>query len=612
MNEIRRLLPYIRSYLPLVFFAVILLIASGFLEALIIMMLAPIFDKLAPVSSSTAGQGDKFDFIYDWLGLQGDDYFARVALFLVAFSLLKGLFLYLADYSMNWSGQKLVARLREEFYRHLLKQSMTFFSDHPTGKLMARAISDTERLQETVGKRLTDFVRQIFLLLFFLAVVLYADWFLAILSFLIAPVVLTITMQLGRRIRRDSITSQESLADISHALQQTISGQMIVKAFGAEAFEKNRFSKLLEILVKANLKIARVAALGSPLIETIGYIAFVPFLLYFNYQISNEGFTIGAFVVFVAALFRLYEPIRKLSRMHLNFQQTLASAHRIFEILDADIEVVEVEGAQPLEPFRREIRFENVSFRYQSKSDISVLKGINLTIEKGEIIAIVGVSGAGKTTLVSLIPRFYDATEGHIRIDDQDISSVTVTSLRSQIALVTQETFLFDDTIRNNIAYGRADYGEQEVIEAAKAAFMHDFILLELPEGYETRIGERGQRLSGGQKQRIAIARAIMKRAPILILDEATSALDTESEQLVQSALHNLMMNCTTFVIAHRLSTVRLANRIIVLDKGEIVETGSHEELIEESGIYRRLYELQFSPPTDVDPDTLMADGGRY
>lgn len=611
MNEIRRLLPYIRSYLPLVFFAVILLIASGFLEALIIMMLAPIFDKLAPVSSSTAGQEDKFDFIYKWLGLQGDDYFARVALFLVAFSLLKGLFLYLADYSMNWSGQKLVARLREEFYRHLLKQSMTFFSDHPTGKLMARAISDTERLQETVGKRLTDFVRQVFLLLFFLGVVLYADWFLAILSFLIAPVVLAITMQLGRRIRRDSITSQESLADISHALQQTISGQMIVKAFGAEAFEKKRFSKLLEILVRANLKIARVAALGSPLIETIGYIAFVPFLLYFNYQINNEGFTIGAFVVFVAALFRLYEPIRKLSRMHLNFQQTLASAHRIFEILDTDIEVVEVEGAQPLEPFNREIRFENVSFRYQSKSDISVLKGIDLTIEKGEIIAIVGVSGAGKTTLVSLIPRFYDATEGHIRIDGQAIRSVTIASLRSQIALVTQETFLFDDTVRSNIAYGRADYSQQEVIEAAKAAFIHDFIL-ELPEGYETRIGERGQRLSGGQKQRIAIARAIMKRAPILILDEATSALDTESEQLVQSALHNLMMNCTTFVIAHRLSTVRLANRIIVLDKGEIVETGSHDELIEESGIYRRLYELQFSPPTNVDPDTLVADGGRY
>jgi len=597
MNEIRRLIPYIKSYLPLVSLAVLLLIGSGFLEALIIMMLAPIFDKLAPGSSPDSAGSDKFEFIYSWLGLQGDDYFVRVAFFLVAFSLLKGIFLYVADYSMNWSGQRLVAGLRNEFYRHLLKQSMAFFAENPTGKLMARAISDTERLQETVGKRLTDFVRQIFLLLFFLGVVLYADWFLAILSFLIAPVVLTITMQLGRRIRKDSITSQESLADISHALQQTISGQMIVKAFGAEVFESNRFSKLLEKLVRANLRIARISALGSPLIETIGYVAFVPFLLYFNYQINNQGFTIGAFVVFVAALFRLYEPIRKLSRMHLNFQQTLASAHRIFEILDTDIEVIEVKNAPPLPPFSQEICFENVSFKYESKSDVPILKNINLSIKKGEIVAIVGMSGAGKSTLVSLIPRFYDVTEGQISVDGMNISGVTVASLRSQIALVTQETFLFDDTLRKNIAYAKTDCGEKQLIEAAKAAFIHDFIL-NLPDQYETRIGERGQRLSGGQRQRIAIARAILKRAPILILDEATSALDTESEQLVQEALHNLMMHCTTFVIAHRLSTVRLANRIVVLDEGEIVEIGNHNDLMKGSGIYRRLYELQFSSPS--------------
>jgi subfamily B ATP-binding cassette protein MsbA len=282
--------------------------------------------------------------------------------------------------------------------------------------------------------------------------------------------------------------------------------------------------------------------------------------------------------------------------MHLIFQQTFASAQRIFEVLDTDIEVTEVENAAVLPSFRKEIRFENVHFSYPAKTDVAVLQGINLTIEKGEILAIVGMSGAGKTTLVSLIPRFYDVSRGRITIDGTDISRTTIASLRSQIALVTQETFLFDDSIRSNILYGREYCVEEELIEAAKAAFIHDFIM-ELPDKYETRIGERGQRLSGGQQQRIAIARAILQKAPILILDEATSALDTESERLVQSALHNLMLNCTTFVIAHRLSTVRLANRIVVLDRGQVVEIGNHDELMKGSGIYRRLYELQFAAP---------------
>ena len=345
-------------------------------------------------------------------------------------------------------------------------------------------------------------------------------------------------------------------------------------------------------MVRANLKIARISALGSPLIEFIGYVAFVPFLLYFNYQIS-QGFTIGAFVVFVAALFRLYEPIRKLSRMHLHYQQTLASAQRIFELLDAPVEVKDATDAESLPPFQREIVFQNVSFSYPSAGDIPVLSGVNLPIGRGEIVALVGVSGAGKSTLVSLIPRFYDATEGSILLDGKDVKKVTLASLREQIAIVTQDTFLFDDTVRNNIAYGREEAKFEEVVEAAQAAFIHD-VIMEMPEQYETFIGERGQRLSGGQRQRVAIARAIFKQAPILILDEATSALDSESERLVQRALHNLMLNRTTLVIAHRLSTVRLAHRIVVLDKGRLVEEGSHDELMAESGIYRRLYELQF------------------
>lgn len=591
MEEARRLLPYIRPYLPLVLLAVVLLIACGLLEAVIIMLLAPIFDQLAPGAGGAAGV-DKFSFLREFLGLGEDSYFLRVAVFLVTFSFFKGLFLYVADYSMNLSGQKLVAMVRRDLYSHLLDQSMAFFSRFSTGKLMARAINDTEKLQEAVGKRLTDFVRQIFLLLFFLGLVLYADWKLALLSFAIAPLVLSITVRLGRRIRKDSLTSQESLSDISHSLQQSISGQKVVKAFVAEDYERSRFGVLLNNLVRANLKIARVSALGSPLIEFIGYAAFVPFLLYFNYQVSR-GFTIGAFVVFVAALFRLYEPIRKLSRMHLHYQQTLASAQRIFELLDAPIELTDAPDAEVMPPFKKDIVFRNVSFSYPGDPDIAVLRDINLSIDRGEIVALVGVSGAGKSTLVSLIPRFYDASHGEILLDGSDVKQVTTASLRSQIAIVAQDTFLFDDTVRNNIAYGREAASLDEVVAAAEAAFIHDFIM-EMPEQYETFIGERGQRLSGGQRQRVAIARAIFKQAPILILDEATSSLDSESERLVQQALHNLMMNRTTLVIAHRLSTVRLADRIVVLDRGRIVEEGDHDQLIAESGVYKRLYELQF------------------
>ncbi|MBI4445190.1 MAG: ABC transporter ATP-binding protein [Acidobacteria bacterium] len=588
MGEFRKLLPFIRPNAHLLILSLLLLVISGALEALMIMLLAPIFNQLSPAGVNQ----DKFTFLNRLFDLQ-EGSLIRIAVFLVLFALLKGIFLFFAEYWMSHSGQNVVNALRNRLNEHLLEQSPAFYALNPTGKLIARVITDTERLQETVSKTLTDLFRQSFLLIFFLALVFYTDWKLALFSFAIAPIVMSITVNLGRKARKVSWKSQESLSEVANVLQETIVGQKIVTAFGMEDYEKSRFRSFTQQLLKANLKAARISALSSPLIEFVGYVSFVPFLLYAHYQM-NRGFTIGAFVVFVAALFRLYEPVRKLSRMHLHFQQALASSSRVFELLETHIEIQDKPGARDLPPIQREITFEGVSFRYERHHVKMVLEGIDLRIQKGEIVALVGGSGAGKSSLVSLIARFYDVSEGHIKIDGIDIRDVKLESLRRQIAIVTQDTFLFNDTVSNNIAYGRADCSLDEVIHAAKAALIHDFVM-SLPDGYQTVIGERGQRLSGGQRQRLAIARAIMKDAPILILDEATSALDSESELLVQQALYNLMRHRTTLVIAHRLSTIRMANRILVMEAGQIVETGNHDSLLEQSGIYRRLYDLQFA-----------------
>ncbi len=589
MDDIRKLLPYIRPNLYLLISALVLLVASGALETVIIMLLAPIFDTGFGAQAMTDG---KFDWLQRYWGLDRLD---RIALVLVMFSLFKGIFLYFAEYSMSYSGQRIVAALRKQLYGHLLDQSPAFYARNPTGKLIARIVTDTERLQETMSKTLTDFLRQIILLLCFLGLVFYTNWRLALLSFLIAPLVLLISLKLGRRIRQVSWRSQENLSEISHLLQETIAGHRVVQAFGMEKYEKKRFKHSTDQLVRVNLKAARITALNSPLIEFIGYVSFVPFLLYANYQIS-QGLTVGTFVVFVAALFRLFEPVRKLSRMHLHFQQAFASANRIFELLETHVEIKNRAGAKKLGRIQGEIVFEKVFFSYDHQEGVPVLEDIDLEIMPGEIVALVGSSGSGKTSLVSLIPRFYDVDQGRITIDGIDVREAQLLSLRRQFAMVTQETFLFNDTVRNNIAYGREYSSLEEIIEAARAAFIHDFIH-SLPRGYETVIGERGQRFSGGQRQRVAIARAILKNAPILILDEATSALDSESERLVQGALCNLMQNRSTLVIAHRLSTVRMADRIAVMESGKIVEMGCHDSLLQRSGMYRKLYDLQF---TDV------------
>ncbi len=571
--------------------ALVLLVLSGALETLVIILLAPIFDQLSAVSAaSTPAVPDKFAFLDSWLGLRPND-FSQIGIFMIVFSFFKAICLYLAEYLMSYSGQNVVAALRRRIHAHLVGQSMAFYAKSSAGRIMARVISDTELLQEAASKSLTDFLRQGFLLISFLGLIFYINWKLSLLALLITPAVLGLTVSLGRKMRGVSRTSQENLSEISHLLQETITGQRIVKAFGMESYERDRFQHATEQHTGVSIRAARLSASISPLVEFIGYASFVPFLLYADQQV-NRG-TLGVFVVFVAALFRLYEPVRKLSRMHLHFQQAFASSTRIFELLESPVAIQESRGASELPPLSREISFEGLSFSY-GETGSPVLEGIDLTIRRGEVVALVGSSGAGKTTLASLLPRFYDASAGRIVIDGVDIQSVTLGSLRRQIAIVSQETFLFDDTLRKNIAYGREDCSDDQIVAAAKAAFIHDFVMT-LSDGYETMIRERGERLSGGQRQRIAVARAILKDAPILILDEATSALDTESERLLQEALYNLMRQRTAVVIAHRLSTVRLADRIVVMESGRIVETGNHQTLLERSGRYRTLYDLQFA-----------------
>ena len=595
MAELRRLFPYIRPFLWLLAVALVLLTGTGLFEASIVILLEPTFNLLS--SSKAAGSlaeaplaAEKFAFLTSWVNSIAEISLLTICICIVLLSFLKGAFLYLADYAMARVGQKVVARLRLNIQWAMLQQSASFFSTHPTGQLMARVISDTERLQNAVSVEFTDLFRQIILLVAFLAMVFYIDWWLSLMAFLVAPLVLLITWYLGRKVRALAARVQEKLADVSSSLQETITGQKIVKAFTSEEYERARFSRLVDDLVKLNLKMTRVTAASSPLMEFIGYALFAPFLYYANQQISQGG-SLGSFVMFMVALFRLYEPIRKLSRIHLHFQQALACSTRIFKVIETPISVQESAAPLILGGFKQEIRFQNVDFNYGSDQP-AVLEEINLDIRRGEVVALVGPSGAGKSTLISLIPRFYDVTRGAVLVDEKDTRDLSLESLRRQIAMVGQETFLFNDTVRNNIAYGRFGCTLEEVKTAARAAYIHDFVA-GLPEGYETMIGERGGLVSGGQRQRIAIARAILKQAPILILDEATSALDSESEHLVQRALYNLMEGRTTVVIAHRFSTIRRADRIVVMEGGRIVEVGNHDSLVAASGIYRKYYEMQ-------------------
>ncbi len=505
--------------------------------------------------------------------------------------LVKSLCAWGQGYLMSYVGNRIVADLRQLLYDHLQRLSLSFFDRTPTGILMSRITNDVGQIQSAVKECATGIIRDALSVVGLVGVVFYRDWQLAIIAVFILPFAFLPIVKFGQKLRAISTKSLEAMGDISVILHETIGGNRIVKAFGMEEYEKKRFGKENTRSFDYAMKAASVNTLLPPLMEFFGGIGIVAIIGYGGYSVIQGISTPGNFFSFLAALILLYEPIKRLSGMNLTLQQGIAAAHRVYDILDTPSEIVERPGALPLPPIARSIEFRHVHFHYGNEP---VLKDIHFTVGAGELIAIVGVSGSGKTTLVNLIPRFYEVSRGAIFIDGTDLRDVTIASLRAQIGIVTQQTILFDDTVRNNIAYGDIQKSEQEIIEAARAANALEFIN-KLPHGFDTVIGEQGTILSGGERQRLCIARALLKNAPILILDEATSSLDSESELEVQKALENLMVGRTTLVIAHRLSTIKNADRIVALAQGRIVEEGQHEELLKIDSEYRRLYELQFS-----------------
>ena len=505
------------------------------------------------------------------------------------------------EYSVHRLGHSVVRDLRSQLYAHTLQQSLSFFHRQTTGKLMSVAVNDIDRIQHAVSHVLADFFRQAFALPVLLALVIVIDWRLALVCFLVVPLIVAPAAWIGRHIRRLSRQAQENLAAINDTLQETFSGIRVVQAFGSEEREAARFRERAERLFRTQLRWVRYFALTSPLMEVLGALTVGALLLYARQRIQAGMLTPEMMVVFVVALLKLYQPVKRLAGIYGQFQQALGASEKVFDLLEQCEEVRDRPGAAELPPFHDRIEFDRVVFAYRDGPPL--LRGVSLAVRAGEVVAMVGTSGAGKTTLVNLLPRFYDVSDGAVKVDGRDVRDARLVSLRAQIGIVTQETMLFNDTVAANIGYGKPGASQQQIEEAARVALAHDFIG-EMPQGYLTVIGERGVRLSGGQRQRLAIARALLKNAPILILDEATSELDTESELLVQRALANLMQGRTVFVIAHRLATIRRVDKIVVLEDGVIRETGRHEELLARGGLYQRLYEMQFvdldAPPAPV------------
>ncbi|HWC99604.1 MAG TPA: ABC transporter transmembrane domain-containing protein [Candidatus Sulfopaludibacter sp.] len=606
MKNIQRLLSYGRRYWPHLLASTFLMAIAGAALGLMTRLMKPIFDQvlvLHPPPGPTPLLphpilGHQI-FLEDLVPIHNHGVWFMVAAAIVGVFVVKGVCDYLGNYLISYAGFSSVTDLRNAVFQKVVKQGAQFFEARSTGQLMSSIMNDVDKVQVATSQILADFLRQIFAAIALLFFLFSTDWRLALISFTVLPAIMLPTTRIGKRIRRISRGTQDRQAELNQILQETLSGHMVVKAFGAEEYETKRFRDAAGRLLKTNVKYVLQQSLSSPLIDIMAAVTIVVLVTYARTQIKVATLTAGDFTSFVIALLMLLEPVKRLVGINNIFQQALGASHKIFEYLDHDEEIAEKPGAERLEKFERGIHFENISFYYPNAPSGFRMEGLELTVGAGEVVALVGPSGGGKTTLANLLPRFYDVNNGAVTIDGHDVRDVNLASLRSLIGIVAQDTFLFNDTVANNIAYGRPGTSREQIQRAAETALAHEFIE-RLPGGYDAMVGDRGARLSGGQRQRLAIARALLKNAPILVLDEATSHLDTESEMLVQEALANLMEHRTVIVIAHRLSTIRRADKIVVLAKGRIREIGTHEDLVIQGGIYQRLHELQFEDTGSV------------
>jgi subfamily B ATP-binding cassette protein MsbA len=615
MNTYLRIISYVRPYWKHLVLTFLFTIFYALLNGASVYLTIPLLDTLFQESAAKkVQQQTQFEqaksFLPDWIQdiqhsvtqtfnnyiLSGDkaDVLIKICFVILIAFLFKNIFAYLQGYFMSYVEYGAMKDLRDEAYRHLHKLPISYFKRERVGNLISRFTNDVNIVQSSISATFSNLIKEPLTILVFLGIALSISWQLTLFALIILPFSMAIIAWIGFKLRRQTTKLQEKLADITSVLQETISGVKIVKAFGMEDFENKRFMKETRDFFRLVLRIVRVRNASSPLTEFLSVIVGA-FIIYYGGLLVLEKNTITAsqFLGFLFAIFQMMPPIKELSSVNNRIQEASAAGDRIFEILDTEPDIKNAPDAIELKEFQKTIHFRNVSFKYDD-SEEWVLNDINFSVNKGEIIALVGPSGGGKSTLVDLIPRFYDPTEGSIVLDEFDIRKYTLQSLRAKMGIVTQETFLFNTTIRENIAYGLTDCPMEKIIEAAKTANAHNFIM-EMPQQYETIIGERGVKLSGGQRQRLTIARALLKNPEIMIFDEATSALDNESEILVQEAIERLMKNRTTFVIAHRLSTIRNATKIIVIDRGKITQQGTHEQLIaDEKGLYKKLYEMQF------------------
>ncbi len=596
--QLKRLLSYVRPHAVRMAAGIVLVAFAALCEGVIALMITPAFDMvLKPSVVGSSVPLFKNPITHQMVDLNWffppriHNVWTIFAISVVVLFLGKGLAEYLGNLQIQYVGHAAVTDLRNQVFGKLIRQPVGFFQHNPTGRLISVTINDIERVRIALSEYLADLFQKGFTLVVFTLVLLVTNWRMALGSAVLIPLIVWPVGKLGRKIRRSSENSQARLAELSQILQETVSGNRVVKAFGMEGFEIRKFRETSRRLLRESMRWVRAVVVTGPTMDLLAAVVITLVLLYARDQIRTHRMTEGMFLTFVYAMFSAYIPIKRIGFVYQQFQMAQGATTQVFAFLAQEEENQDQPGARTLPPLSREIEFDNVGFAYDSAP---ILRGIDLKVRAGEVVAIVGLSGAGKTTLVNLLPRFNEATSGAVRIDGEDVREVTLRSLRGQMAMVTQENILFHDTVWNNICYGQPQLPEPRVVAAAKAALAHDFIS-ELPQGYRTMLGERGQRLSGGQRQRLAIARALLKDSPILILDEATSELDAESEMLVQKALGNLMVGRTVFVIAHRLSTVRRADKIVVLEDGQIRETGTHAELLGKGGTYARLYELQFA-----------------